>query len=385
MAQSPRRKPEPQLDLQPQEGVHLNMAEADYFGARALGSSDFSVLAEDPASWWYGSAWNEDRRQRAKRSAPLNFGAALHALILEGEDAYRSRFTTEPEPSDPRWAKTPVEVRKLLESHGVDVRGVFDVKRLYSLARQKGLTDRVWDLARVKFEHAKQAGLRHVTLDEDRRLRHMAGLVERHKDLGPGLRRGLTEVSVFWRREDDPQTLLRARFDKLQPGFTIDLKTLANWKGGNLDAATFDAIADEDYDLQAEHYRDARTQLCRFVRDGKVWSWASGGADQPLRAEREILEAVAERGDEWRWIWVFYQVRNDDVGRERAPVIRPWNLPPTCSLFTDARPVIERALANYREWRSRFGLTEGWSEVHPIEELPLEKLKRLSWKRSAAQ
>ncbi len=375
----------PHLDFAPLEGVHLTMPEWMYFDAPALGSSDFPVLAADPASWWYASAHNPHRRVR-RTARHLDFGSALHALVLEGEDAYASRFAVEPDP-DRRWIRNLVDLKAALAERGVGTRGIFDAATIHGLARKHGLAPRVWELARSAYERARSKGLGSISQDEDRRLRHMARLVAGHDDIGPALRAGLSEVSVFWRREDDPDTLLRARFDKLLIGATVDLKTFSNPQGKKPEEATWDAIADQDYDLQLAHYHEARERLRAFVAAGAVHAWGAdddGCGRRPRKDELETLAAIAA-AERWDWIWIFYQVRVDDAGRERAPVLVPWVIKPgdADDLMAGANREIDRALTNYREWRERCGLAgEGWSEVREIRRLPLDRLRKLNFKRS---
>jgi hypothetical protein len=364
------------------EGVHLHLPEADYFQARALGSSDLPVLAKDPASWWYASDFNQARRARVKRSPALSFGSALHCRLLEGEEAFRERFVVEPDDADPGYARSVPEIRDLLIKAGrPEAARMFTKRELLDVARRAGLRHRVWDLAYAHYKHHQHLGRNHITQDEARRLEHMARLVEQHPDLGPGLRHGLTEVSVFWRRREDPDTLLRARFDKLQWGRIIDLKSMSNARGDEPEAAAYDAIGDHEYDLQAEHYREAREQAVGFIREGRIFSHGPDGRGGKVTpAEHDLLQAVAA-APSWVWVWIFYQVRSDDVGRERAPVIVPLWTEPHGELFDRARTVIDRALSNFRTYRDRHGLAEGWSEVRPVLKLPIERLYRLNAKR----
>lgn len=368
----------------PQEGVHLHLPEARYFEARALGSSDLAVLHRDPPSWWYASDYNPDRRARIKRSAALEFGSAAHVRLLEGRAAFLDRFCTQPD-EDGDYARTPDEVRAMLIDRGhTQARHMYTAAELHHLARKAGLANRVWALAWGTYEQARKAGRNSISADEERRLEHMARLVEEHPDLGPGLRKGIPEVTVFWRRPEDPATLLRARFDLLQKDKVVDLKTMSNARGADPDEATFDAIAEHEYDLQAEHYREAREKAVEFIKARQVFSHgADGHPGRVTPAEWELLEGVAA-SPRWVWLWIFFQVRNDAVGQERAPVLVPWFIEPTDELFSRARPVIEAALANFRAYRDRHGLAEGWSEVRPIRRLPVDRLSRLNFKRRPA-
>jgi hypothetical protein len=385
-----RRKPKPApqqaLPLAIAEGIHIGLPDDLYFEAPALGSSDFAVLYHDPASWWYASRHNPHRRARARKSPALTFGAALHALILEGDAAFARRFTVEPDDGASHWIRTPAEERRVLCELGERAEQIFDPPTLTRLLKKHGLAHRVLRLAWTAYEAAKSGGLAYITEDEERRLRRMAHLVEQHPDLGPGLRTGLTEVAVFWRkRVGDVDVLVRAKFDKLQPGFAIDVKSMGNARDKSPEEATFDAIADEEYDLQAEHYREARAQIARFVAEKRVYAWDHTGAGQRVLAEElAVLKAVAA-ATRWRWMWLFYQCQNDNAGQERAPVIVPWWTWPEGELFDRARRVIDQALENYAARVASFGLDQPWSEIRAINQLPVDRLKRLSFKRSQSQ
>ena len=99
------------------EGVYLDMPEADYFAQPALGSSDFKTLYQKREGWWWQSRHNRDRVQ--KDSPDLIYGAALHAILLEGVDAYERRFAVQPSKRDYPNLLTTIEHMKaaLAEAH----------------------------------------------------------------------------------------------------------------------------------------------------------------------------------------------------------------------------------------------------------------------------
>lgn len=387
---APRKKPaQAALPLEIAEGVHLNLPDQLYFEAAALGSSDFHVLDKDPPSWWYASAHNPARRDQRRRNPALAFGRALHALILEGEQAYAQRFVIQPDPESNRFADTRLQILEALKNAGVPplpVKDSFDPAKLNVAVRKAGISHMVRQTAVADFEAAKRAGKNIVTEDEDRRLRRMAYQISQHADLGPSLKQGLSEVSVFWRDPKRPDVLLRARFDKLLADFTIDLKTFSNPRDESPEDASINAIVNEGYDIQAEHYRDARVQLTRFVLEGKVWSWSSDDGrltrEFVLPRHKAELDRIAATTN-WRWVWIFYQVQSDDAGRERAPIVVPWFTAPEGELFDNARAAIERALDNYATWVGRAGLSQPWADIRPIRSLPVDRvLKRLTYKRT---
>lgn len=380
------------LPLILEEGIHLNLPNRIYHAAHAIGSSDIEKLDKDSHSWWFDTPFNAHRREPKKRSPALLLGDALHVLMLEGDDAYASRFIVEPDSARGHWVRTRDAMRDLLRERGVELpKGEFNPSRLAALCRRAGIAHLVWDVAYADYERARDSGQDIITTDQDRRLRHMAHLVAQHPDLGANLRAGLSEVSVFWRRPDRPEILLRARFDKLLPGWCIDLKTFSNHRGHEPDEATFDAIAEHGYDVQAELYREAREKMAGFLAERRVFAWRdnrdenSGGVmagpGRVLDADRKALADIVAV-DPWRWCWIFYQVRSDEAGNARAPIVVPWWEWPEGPMFDNARAVIDRALDNFTARVGEFGLHKDWAVVKPIRRLPADRLKRLAWKRN---
>lgn len=380
----------PELALAPPEGVHVRMPAEIYHAAPAIGSSDLETLYSDPASYWYDSPNNPHRRMKVKRAEGLVFGDALHCLLLEGVDAFAAKFTAEPDSDDSRWLMDLAEVKQALEKKGVSTRGEFNKGNLYALAKRNGIAHLIYDIAYASYEKARRAGANRISIDDERRLRHMVKLFREHDDLGPALKIGVPELSVFWRPKDMGDILLRARFDLILPSFCCDLKSMANYRGGDPDDAAINAIQEHGYDLQAEHYREARKQLRSFVEAGQIFFWGEEGP-QRLRngmssAAIPRLHDIAAAGDAWRWVWIFYQVRNDTEGKARAPVIAPFWADPFGRhkpLFDQARATIDEAIANYLAYRGEFGLDREWSEIRTVRPLPIERLNRLRYKRKS--
>lgn len=378
-----------QLALPPPEGVHIGMPHDVYHAAPAIGSSDLETLYHDPASHWYGSANNRHRRLKVRRGDGQIFGDALHCLLLEGREAFDTRFTVEPDSEDGRWLMDLGQVKDALKEKGVDTHGVFNTGKIYALARKHGIAHRIWDIAYADYEKAKRAGGERLSMDDERRLRHMVKLFQEHDDLGPALKAGITELSVFYRDPDRPNILQRVRFDCALPPFCLDLKSMANYRGGDPAEAAISAIIEHGYDLQAEHYRRGRQYLRRFVEAGQIFFWGEEGPQRTGLTANEIskrLRAIAAAGDDWKWVWIFYQVRNDTAGKERAPVIVPFWADPEgrhADMFKQARATIDQALDNYEAYAGKFGLQNEWSEIREIKPLPVERVQRLRWKRKS--
>lgn len=368
---------QPALDLPMAEGVYLGMPDAVYFDARAIGSSDLKVLYWQGESWWYASWLNTRRAQKVKsaRKAHFDIGTGLHDLVLLGEEAYKARFAFEPDEDAGHWLRTPLEIKRRLKELGRNVRDKHGPALMHE-AKRAGISSSVWDLAWVSYESAKRLGRPYLTEDDDMRIRQTAKLILDHEELGPVMREdGLSEVAVFWRRPEDPQTLLRAKFDRLRFQRIFDLKHMGNWRGRDIDAAISDAIQDQDYGIQRRFYAEAFDRLIEFVAAGKVQAWApEGEAAHMKRSDRALLEEIAAGGTAsepgfTEWVWVFVQLRNDAAGSERAPVVAPRWHRPSGRIWDEAGVKIEAALETYRRLRSSFGLERPWALVTDTSEL----------------
>jgi hypothetical protein len=135
------------------------------------------------------------------------------------------------------------------------------------------------------------------------------------------------------------------------------------------------AIEDRDYGVQRRLYAEARDLLEAFVSAGQVFAWnEDGGPAAVLAEERELLAEIGAHRD-WQWWWLFYQLRCDDVGAERAPIVVPKFHAPAGEIWERAGEKIEKALAGYREFRDRFGLSTPWAVVEQGRELTDEDVK----------
>ncbi len=360
------------LDLQMPEGVHIGIPDAAYFDARAIGSSDLKLLYWQSESWWYSSWLNARRSIKVKsaRKAHFDIGHGLHDLVLLGEEHYRERFAFEPDEDAGHWLRTPMEVKRALKDLGRDTHGLVGAK-LMQAAKRAGIANRIWDLAWVAYESHKRQGRPFLTEDDDMRIRQTARLILDHEELGPVMREdGLSEVAVFWRRPEDPDTLLRAKFDRLRFQRMFDLKHMGNWRGRDIDGAIADAIQDQDYGIQRRFYAEAFDRLVDFVKAGQVHGWGGNGEPVPGVAShaRRLLEQIAEGGSAMspggtEWVWIFVQLRNDAVGSERAPVVAPRWHSPEGRIWDEAGVKIEAALETFRRLRSSFGLERPWALV----------------------
>lgn len=364
------------------DGVYLNLPESIYFAQDRYGSSDVMRWHLMKHGWWWKSRFNPDYTD--DRSDAMNYGSALHALMLEGLAAYEERFFVEP---DKREFKdlliTVPQIKEALENEAMlDLKGTSK----YALADWEDaaathLPDRhVWGNIMRDFK-ARSAILdddgevigQHpsVSAVEDRMLRVMLDAAMDNDDMRALLDPAgewphIAELSFLW--TDEHGLRRRARFDRIVPNFTMDLKTLGNWQGRELEHAVDDHIKRMGYDIQLADQHDARHRMHAMIREEGDACMFGGSIEH-----RAFLQAIAERDVPFDWVWLFYQ-KPEMSGR--APIIFPvkevWRGPYHVSGVRKA----ERAKAFFHEAVKRFGLgdtpsedgrpSRPWARVMPV-------------------
>lgn len=292
------------------DGVYVGLSHDAHFAQDRLGSTDLTILHKRPADWFYTSKHNPDRGER-EASEEMDFGSALHLLALEGEEAFRAAT----------------------------------VRCAYDNFRTKE--------AQTWRDRQKLDGKIILTEDAERRVRHMAALIQHHPEIGEALAGGLSEVSVLWTHSTGVK--LRARFDKLLPRYVVDLKTFGgDAKGRDTKDQCLGLVARRDMDVQRFLYFLGRQAMDALIQTGAIY-----GAN-PEQAE--WLAKVAAL-DDWSWCWLFYRRRDD--ARGYAPVVLPIVRPHFDVTFDTGRRKVEVGLKNYEAFKARFGFDTPWAVIEP--------------------
>ena len=142
-------------------GVYIDMPEEEYFDIDALGSSDMKKLLREPYDWWYSSRHNL-HYEEPKRDKSLVLGQGLHALMLEGNQAYQARFSIVPDPLDyPGALKSAKDIASFLKSADIHVPSNLSKSDLVQFAVDKGFGGRIWDhiIANHKFTSDTDASI----------------------------------------------------------------------------------------------------------------------------------------------------------------------------------------------------------------------------------
>lgn len=368
------------------DGVYLNLSEENYFGQRGrLGSSDISRLFLTKEGFWWKSEMNPDKPQDDDDTSPAQeFGKALHAIVLEGDAAYRARVATFPDKDVEKAThgkKFCVTVKDIME--GLEARG-FNPKANqgkdflieYSKSRAPDLI--MWDTLVAGWELANKGKIK-LTEVEDRQIQIMAAAVRNHSQMGKLFHYGpdhvpLAEVSIFW--TDQHGIKRRGRLDQMLPQSTIDVKTLQNVAGRPLSFAAGEHCIKMGYHVQMADHHVARTFAYRFITEGKVYDGVpveERTQDSAAKFARELawIKRFPVEAPHWDYAWIFYQ--KPDAKKGIAPIVFPW-----AEDYADAddysqgdlhrrgiRGMME-AVNTYRRCMKEFGPDTPWTLVAPV-------------------
>jgi hypothetical protein len=350
------------------DGIYIDMPDNVYFGFDRLGSTDMMKLADIGIGWWWQSRYNKGREEPDRPY--LNFGRALHKLLLEGRNAFRESFAVQPTQDNyTRVLTKSDDYREALEQAGLSpkelsklkVSDLLDLCRIH--IRDPAIV--AWPNVLQDFDVARGRKAS-VTAKEYYYLDLMYKIIE--EDPGPEADQirsvlnvdkvwpSLSEVTFLWH---DKQGLpRRTRFDKLVPNMTLDLKSISHTHGKSLKYAVPDHIKRMNYDVQVADHHEARKAMYALIAE-KGEAAISGGTIE----QRAFMLAMVEKAVPFDWVWLFYQVPD---GTGRAPILLPvledWAGPHHINGFRK----MHQAKQTYIRAVAQFGLHTPWREVMPL-------------------
>lgn len=323
-----------------EDGVYFGLSEADYFAEDALGSTDIKDLARSPADWWWYSKHNP-LRPEPEASDGKRFGSALHKALLEGLDVYEAAYFIRP-PAPEGALKTVDDLRSKLELLGVPYKKSARKDDLIAILLDASPGCVIYDVWASQFDGDPRE---EISEKWDQAIRIMAKIVASHPQLKSAFIGGAPEVSVFYTMDGVRR---RARFDYLKPQGLFDLKSISNWRGDDFSKACLKQIAYFGYDVQASDYIDARAQMVKLMREGRVFGEVNPALPEELLKARDSL-----------FVFVFMQT----IGSPRAlPIVFPQgNI-----VHETGQRVKAKGLENYVAYRDRFGLENMWVEIDEL-------------------
>jgi SAP domain len=318
-----------------EDGIHFGLDESVYHALSMISAHDIKQLLISGPDYWEGSHMNPEPDEEADDDTFHRIlGRAYHTRILEGQDAFASRFADKFEcPEDA--LDTNDELKEELRKRELAVGGNKQVLIDRLLADDP--TTKIKAVLEAEYikKHEGKDFLEHKCI---RRIQRAASMIECHKDIRKCFMGGFPEVTIIWTADDIRR---RARLDYLKPAALSDLKSFANKFGKPVSEAIISSFAYAKHHIQAEYYTDAARAAVGFAKDGKI---TVHSGDAPTK---EWISLLASQQGDHKFFFVFQKT-------DGAPVAR--HLTFECpGMRGAARRQIEEAVATYKQCLEFFG------------------------------
>ncbi|MDE2096536.1 MAG: PD-(D/E)XK nuclease-like domain-containing protein [Patescibacteria group bacterium] len=283
----PMPSPEPPVDLKgivPPDcyvspGIYVNMPEERYHHAFALSASGIKWLKVSTLDFWTRSSLNPNLDaviEEEGYSDAKSLGSAIHKRILEGREAFDQCYIPPLSRKDfPDALDTMEEIREAIRSANesrdkearIKLSGTKDeiIERLISAVPQT----KFWDAIQSEYGQ-KHSGKEFLSERDIGRIEIMVRMIEAKEDIAQTFKNGLPEVSVFFicQRTGVPCKL---RMDYLRPDYIGELKSFANKRRRDIDAAINSEFSFNNYAIQAAWYLDAMPYVKALAKSGRVY------------------------------------------------------------------------------------------------------------------
>lgn len=237
---------------QHEPGIYFSMPDAEYHADISFSASGIVNAQVSAQKFWVSSNFNPNRKD--KDSDAKKLGRAYHAMILEGEAAFRSRYGVLPAKEDhPDAIDGLAALKAYVEEAGIPVskpqpKSIAD---WCSLIRTHDAAVELWDEIKTARKAAlgEREGVKAADFAAIEAARYVIDHLDDTKQL---LTKGRSEVSIFW--VNVAGVPMKARIDFLRFGEIIDLKTFANEMEKPVEVAACAAIASRKYFVQPVVY-----------------------------------------------------------------------------------------------------------------------------------
>lgn len=356
-------------------GIYLNMPEDEYHADPALGSTSIKTLCTKPWMFQYQRLRGSSNKLITE---PMKFGAAFHCYILEGKEAFESRYSIKP--SAGSFGELGKDVLVTVDHMKSFLRDKEQPTNYKSKAtfidaiREYCSGDLFTQDPPIIFEDKLQEWLEKELVEEnysltERQLQEVhdgiymlrqnsttKAVMDTHSLVG-----GAPELSIFYEKNG---IRCKNRYDfPLAPdpsndrnfSMIIDFKVFSNFRGGDEEGAAMNTLSNMYYDIQAVYYMDGFEHAKELFKQGLIFG------EEPSEGFIERLLTA----DEVRWAWVM--VKRDDGF---VPVI-PWFKRDEEYLrdpfWQNAERALESAFEQYATYMEKFGDKVLWS---PPEKIP---------------
>ena len=322
-------------------GLYFGLDEAIYHGdPTALGSTSLKALAIDPIEYQFDALYGQDVESDA-----LLFGSALHARMLEGQDAFNAKFFPRFVAEGGDWLVTDEDLKRFLTEHGQEAVSRGTKKDRIRRVLELSPGEKILDVAKARHEEASpgrtelkpklwgqiQAACRWVQRDP-----LLSAVMEEGTFID-----GAPEVSIFY---EEDGVRLKCRLDRLLRHAIIDLKSFAPMWVGDIRMQAIKQIDRLRYDLQAAAYERGWHRARSAYLDGSLTVYGQ----EPVG---NFLSDCFAR-DEPKWIWVMVKSKGAP-----QPLVIDWQAKMARAVAANE---IEEAIKTYRTLSARHGADVEW-------------------------
>lgn len=232
--------------------------EQDYYSMPGLSNSGMKDLVVSPLRYWHLHI--NPNRPKAEPSAEMQFGSALHCLVLE-PDQFGSRYGCCLDQVDVEGCLVTMDdLKGFLRDKGKVPKGKLK-SEVTAQVLQCDPSAPVWDLL-VEAHALENAGKVLFSKDDWARLYGARDSLLSEPRVVSLLKNGRPEVPYF-ATDTGFNVPLKAKMDWVWKDYTLDLKTFTQKRGKSIDKTVADAIFYEDYYRQAYLYT-----MLRRLKDG---------------------------------------------------------------------------------------------------------------------
>lgn len=245
-------------------GIYIGLPESEYHADPSLSASGIRNILVSPLRYWTDSTFNPNRPPDNDTAAKFR-GRAYHKLILEGQAAFDETYCVAPNKADhPGVLDTVPEMRKHAEAKGYKLKGTAKLDVIESL-REHDKHVPIWEEIMTRWEIMSRRGREIIEPELWEQLRMARLVIDRMPSVKDAFRNGLSEVSLFWVRDDGVP--MKCRLDYLNTAI-IDLKSFANIMDKDIEQAVYYEITRNRYHIQPAVYRDGLREMKRMYLSG---------------------------------------------------------------------------------------------------------------------
>lgn len=263
-------------------GMYLDLDEDTYHADPSLSASGLKNLLVSPLKYWTYSAFNPNKPPDNDTTAKAR-GRAYHKLILEGLAAFDAAYCVAPDKADwPGVLDTVPELRDYADKrHKAKLKGTAKPDVIASL-REIDKFIPIWGEIMDNWEQFQRKGREIIEPELWEQLRMARVVINRMPSVKDAFKNGLSEVSLFWVRDDGVP--MKARLDYLNSDI-IDLKSFANIMDKDIEQAVYYEITRNRYHLQPSVYRDGVRAMKALHRQHGHAIVRQGTVSEPWLAE----------------------------------------------------------------------------------------------------